>query len=117
EGIDLIVVQSYFVVQMRAGGTACRADVADHVAALHASARAHREAGKVAVARRIAVAMRDVDHIAVTVRPFRLHDDAVSGGAYGLADCGRDVDRVVRPRLAGERIGAPAEAVSEDAAH
>ena len=40
-----------------------------------------------------------------------------AGARTGLADGGGDVDRVVLCRLAGEGIGAAAEAVGEDAAH
>src|SRR5207253_3906802 len=59
---------------------------------------------------------RDVDDVAVAVGPLGLDHDAVGGGADALSDCGGDVDGVVRPLLARERVGAAAEAVGEDPA-
>src|SRR5207248_10243485 len=99
------------------GGAAGRADVADHVAALYVLPWAHREAGEVAIARRVAVAVGDVDDVAVAVGPLGLDHNAVGRGADALSDRGRDVDGVVRPLLARERIGAAAEAVGEDPAY
>src|SRR5207244_11715582 len=99
------------------GGAAGRAYVADDVAALHARAGLYRERRQVSVARRIAVAVREVDDVAVAVGPLGLDDDAVRRRAHGLSDRGADVDGVVRALLAGEWIGAAAEAVGEDAVH
>jgi len=50
ERIDRVVVQAHLVVQVRAGGAAGRADVADDVAALHVLSRLGRVARKMAVA-------------------------------------------------------------------
>src|SRR5688572_17635103 len=104
-------------MQVRAGGAAGRADVADDVAALHARAGTNGKARQMTVARRESVAVRDVDDVAVAVGPLGLDHDSVSGGANGLADRGGDVDRVVLARFTGEGIGASTEAVRENAAH
>src|SRR3954452_14263340 len=116
ERVDRRVVQAHLVVQVRAGGAAGGTDVADDVAALHVLSRLARVGRKMAVTRREAVAVREIDHVAVAVGPFGLDHDAIGGSADGLSDRGRNVDRVVRARLAGEWIGAPAEAVGQDAA-
>src|SRR6185295_725075 len=101
------------VVEVRAGGAAGGTDVAEDVAALDALSGTDREVRQVAVACRVAVAVRDIDDVAVAVGPFGLDHDSVGGGADGLADRGGDVDRVVLAGLTGERIGTAAEAVGE----
>src|SRR5438874_2438871 len=102
---------------MRSGGTAGRADVADHVAALDVVARMHGESRQMAVTRGVAVSMRDVDDVSVAVGPFRLHDDAIRRGADGLSDGRGDVDGVMRTWFSRKGIRAAAEAVREDASY
>src|SRR5690349_13269825 len=117
ERIDRVVVHAHFIVKVRTGGAAGGTDVADDVAAFHVLAGADGEAGEVAVARRVAVAVRDVDDVAVAVGPLRLDDDAVRGRAHRSADGRGDVDGVVLAGFTGEGIGTTAETVGEDAAH
>src|ERR1700739_493245 len=64
-GVDRDVVDANFVVKMGTGGAAALADIADHVAAVHALSRGHGEAGKMAIAGADPVAMIDHDGFAV----------------------------------------------------
>src|SRR6266436_5411199 len=65
--IDSFAVDARLVVQMRSGGAAGRADLADDLAGLDRVADLGVDAGEVAVARRHAVAVVDLDHLAVAV--------------------------------------------------
>src|SRR5690606_22457628 len=76
----------------------------DQVAALHHQARVVRVAGDVAVA------MVDLDGLAVTAAVVGEADHAVGHGHHRVADVGVEVDALVELATAAERIGATAEA-------
>src|SRR5690606_14654154 len=72
--IDRIAIDAGFVMQMRPGGAAGGADVANGLADADALADLDANGGEVAVAGGEAVAMVDLDHAAVAAVPAGLHD-------------------------------------------
>ena len=107
--IDRFVVDAGFVVQMRAGGAAGRADAADDVADLDVLADAHVDRRQMAVAGRELVAVVDLDHLAVAAVPAGGDDGAGGGGAHRIAGVAAHVHAGVHRRTTEERIGAHAE--------
>src|SRR5438034_7638930 len=98
---------------MRPGRAARRSDVADHVAALDGGADADRERTQMAVACRQPEPVLEHDEVAVIAGIGRRLDDAVGRGVDGLAFFGRDVETLMEPRLARERIASTAEGAGQ----
>ena len=113
--VDQLAVGENFVVQVRAGRAAGRADVADDVAALDVLARLDVERAQMAVARRQAEAVLEDDQVAVVAGVRRRLDRAVGRRVDRLALVGGDVDALMKARLAGERIAAAAERAGQPA--
>src|SRR5580700_6461657 len=67
--IDRFAIDAGLVMQMRAGRAPGRADPADHLAAANALADANVDLGEMAVAGGKAIAVIDLDHLAVTAAP------------------------------------------------
>src|SRR5947207_917065 len=67
--IDGVAVDAGFVIQMRTGGAAGRADLADHLADLHDIADLDVDCGEMAVAGGEPVAVIDLDHAAIAALP------------------------------------------------
>src|SRR6478609_9364636 len=112
-GIDGFAVDPRFIVQMRSGGAAGRADFTDHLADLHAIADLDVDLRKMAVAGGKPVAMVDLDHAAVAAAPARIDDLAVCGRAHGIARLGAEIEAGVHRGPAEEGIAAHAEAGGE----
>ena len=66
----------------------------------------HLDLRHVAVARREAVAVVDLDHLAVAAAPARGLDGAVGGGAHRVAGAAAEIEAGVHRRPAEERIGS-----------
>src|SRR4051794_13038474 len=75
--IDRFAIDAGFVVQMRSGRAAGRADPADGLADLDLLADLHFDLRHVTVAGREAIAVIDLDHLAVAAVPAGGFDDAV----------------------------------------
>src|ERR1700722_1245959 len=82
--VDRLAVDAGLVMQVRPGGASGRAHAADGLAGLDGLADLHVDLRHVAVARREAVAVVDLDQAAVAAAP---------AGRYHLA-AGGDVDRL-----------------------
>src|SRR3954466_2037653 len=96
-------------MQMRAGGTARRADAANDLADADRLSDLDVDRREMRVARRKAVAVIDLDHVAVAAVASRDRDGAGRGGARGFADVGAKVEPGMHRGAAQERIGAHAE--------
>ena len=86
--VDEVAVDDHLVVQVRAGGQPCFAEIAnglalDDVGALDDAAS---ETGHVIVGGHVAVGVLDFDPPPVACIPARLNDDAVAGGENRRAD-------------------------------
>src|SRR6516225_306058 len=68
-GVDGFAVDPRFIMQMRAGGAAGRADLADHLSDPDGVADLDVDLREMAVAGRKPVAMVDLDHAAVAAAP------------------------------------------------
>src|SRR5215831_4086345 len=68
-GIDRLIVDSHFIMQVWPGRTAGRAHQTKNVARINGLAYAHIDLRKVAIPRRQAAPMVNVDHIAVASLP------------------------------------------------
>ena len=111
-GIDRSVVDADFVVEVRAGGAAAEADIADGVAAMHVLAGGDGEAGKMAVARRDAVSVIHHDGLAVSAHEIGEGDYAVGGRDDWMAIVAADIYAAVKCAFTVEGIDALAEAAS-----
>src|SRR5256885_15585133 len=119
EGIGRLATVAVLEVDMRPGGVAGRALVADQLALAHAVAGLHLEAEEVAVKREevVAVSHDDVvaisDQLAVEQAGVGRHHDAVIGGKDGRALLVSDVDAGMEVGVAEpgrfERLTAGAE--------
>src|SRR5579872_5570644 len=89
-GIDRSVVDTNFVVKVRAGGAAAGADVADGIAAMNLLAGGDGESGKMAVAGRDAVAVVEHDGLAVSAHEVGEGDNAVGGSDHRMAVAAAD---------------------------
>ena len=110
--IDEASVDADFVVDMRAGREAGRADEADHLALADARAlfEIAGERGHVAVGGLVAVVVAEHDELAVARFPAGLFDDAVAGGEDRRAGRGRPVHAGVHLGVAEDRMAAQPEA-------
>src|SRR5688572_21798506 len=95
---------AHFEMQMRPGGAAGRAHLAQLAAALHHFALFHEQLLLVRVARDQIVAMVDVHHVAVLRVNAGENHDAVGCGHDGRAPVGQKIDAFVHGPLPGERI-------------
>src|SRR5262252_3546793 len=100
---------------MRTGRPAGRADVADHVAALHRVAGLHVIRAQMAVTRGQPERVLEDDQVAVVARITRGLHHAVSRRVDGLAFFSGDVDSRVVRGFAREWIAAPPEEAREAA--
>ena len=108
-GIDRFAVDADLVVQMRAGRAAARAEAAENVALRDLLAFGDQDFRHMAVAGRQAVAVVDLDHVAVAAHRARV-DDAAGGGRREFPAIGlQQIDAGVERRPAEERVGAIAE--------
>src|SRR5215831_15105406 len=94
---------------MRAGRAASRSDVADDIASAHRLSGLHREAAQVAIPRRQAKTMADLNQVAVIASVRGRLDGSIRCRVDGITFLRRDVDPLVKPWFAGERIAPPAE--------
>ena len=91
--VDRLAVDPDFVMEVASGRAAGRAHQADHVAALDALAGGDQRLGKVAVAGLDAVAVLELDEVAVAAAIiFGAADEAVGGGVDGGSDRSGEVD-------------------------
>src|SRR5688572_11834956 len=109
-GILRRAAEAHFEMQVRAGGAAGGADLADLPAPLHQVALAHHDLRGVRVARHEVVAVIDVDHVAVLGMEAGENHYAAGGGDDRRAVFGDEVDAFVHRPLPVERVDAPAEA-------
>ena len=110
--IDGPVVQPHLEMQMRAGGAAGGADIADDLALAdaHALADAARDAALVGVERHVAIVVADHDGAAIAAAPGGVGDDAIAGGVNGGAPGRAEIDAGVHFRIAQNGMAAHAEA-------
>src|SRR5690242_7065611 len=94
---------------MRAGRTAGRTYFPDDFADADELADLHIDLRQVAVTGRQAIAVIDLDHIAVAAFPARNRHAAGRGRAHGFADLSTQVDACMNRRAAQEWIHAHAE--------
>ena len=97
----------HFVMQVRTRGAAGRTDPAEHRAGLDFLAFGHQHLGHMAVAGRKAIAVIDLDHIAVAAERAGV-DDAPGGGGVDISApkaCTRSTPgcRAGRPRKGSGR--------------
>src|SRR3954468_18391377 len=89
---------------MRPGRAARRADAANDLSDADRLADFHLDCREMCVARRKAIAVIDLDHLAVTAVPAGRRDGTGSSRAGGLAGIGADVDTGVHRRPAHEWV-------------
>src|SRR5437763_16042704 len=89
--VDRLAVDARLVMQMRAGGAPSRADTADDLADPNSLPDFHIDCRKMRVARRKAVAVVDLDHLAVAAVPARDGHGAGRGRARRFPGVGTDV--------------------------
>src|SRR5882672_688058 len=117
-GIDRVAVDPGFVVQMRTGRSAGRADGADHLSDLDLIANLDADLRQMSVTGRQAVAVIDFDHAAVAASPSRRDHFSVRGRPHRVAHGGAEIEPGVHGGAAEEWIAADSEAGSEfDFAH
>jgi hypothetical protein len=117
ERIDRDAVAMDLEMKVRAGGEAGRADLADHLAAMHALAHPGQDPAHMAVIGLGAAAMVDRDHVAVPPVPAGELDPAVGDGDDLGAVAGAQVDALVHPGIIEDRMEAHAEAGGDPARH
>ncbi len=101
--IDWSVVDANFIVEVWPGGSAAQADIADGIATMDLLPRSDREAGKVAVARRDAVAMVHHDELAVSALEIGEGNYAIRRCDHRVALGAADSHPAVK---CGQRLGA-----------
>src|SRR5579864_1654123 len=102
----MAIVHEDFVVEMRAGGTSGRADIANDIATLDGLAGLYAEFAQMAVPRQQAESVVEDDEVAVISGVGRGFDRAVRRRVDGLPLFGRDVESLVKARLPGERVAS-----------
>src|SRR5262249_32004310 len=108
-----IAVDARLVVQVRTGGASGGPDAADDLADADALSFRHVDRGEMAITCRQAVAVIDLNHLAVAAAPSRRHPLAGRGGAHRVAGIGAHVEAGVHGERADERVHAHAEAGAE----
>src|SRR5258705_703958 len=108
--IDGLVVEPDLEMQMRTGGAAGASDRSDHLAGHDAVASPRAERGHVGVARPKAVAVVDLDDIAIARALADEGDLPAGGGENRRAHRGLEIKALVERGAAVERVGAIAEA-------
>src|SRR5215467_5178023 len=111
--IDGFAVDPRFIMQMRSGGAAGRANLADHLSDPDGIADLHVDLREMAIARRQPVAVIDLDHAAIAAGPSGRNDLAVGGSADEIACLCAKVETGVHGGSAEKRIAAHAEAGGE----
>src|SRR6266853_351254 len=111
--VDRFAVDPGFVVQMRTGRSAGRADGADYLTDSDQVADLHVDLGQMAVAGRQAIAVVDFHHAAGAAGPTRRDNFAVRGRPHRVAGCRAEIETGVYGRAAEERIVADPETGSE----
>src|SRR5262245_18836527 len=96
--IDCFAVDPRLVMQMRSGGAAGRADLADDLAGLDRVADLGVDAGEVAIACRQAVAVVDLDHLAIAALPAGECHRSVRSCAHRVTGVAAHVDAGVHRR-------------------
>src|SRR3546814_9475884 len=91
-------------MEVVAGRTAGRTDIAENIALLHLLPGAHDVGGHMAVARLDRIAMFDLDIIAIAAEALGAADDAVGGRLDRSAARRRNIDAVVACDPAGDRV-------------
>src|SRR5690606_25578337 len=104
ERVDLGAVAADLEMQVRAGGIAGRADLADDLAGADLGPDAGLDAAEVRVEGAQAVGVHDLDEVAVAAVAAGGADHALGRGQHARAGRGGDVDALVAARgaLAGE---------------
>src|ERR1700760_2800505 len=109
------VVDADLVVEVRAGGTAYAADVADDFAAVHILAGGDGESGEMAIESMDAVAVIEDDFLTVAAGGTCHQDGAVGRGADWLTHSSGDIDALVEGAFAIEGVLALAEGAGDGA--
>src|SRR3954469_4690129 len=99
--IDRVAVDSHLEVEVRPGGVAGGADVADYLALGDLLAAADGDARLVAVCRRDPAAVVDHREVAVALHPAAVDDDAGRGRMDGRSGRRAEVDALVDRAPAG----------------
>ena len=68
-GINGLINDPHLIMEVRPGGATRRANAAEHCAGVDSLTFTHGDGGEVAIARRDAVAVVDLDHLAVAALP------------------------------------------------
>src|SRR5690606_37461512 len=92
-------------VHVDPGGTPGRAGLGHLLAGAHQVAHLHRVAGVVGVAGDEAVAVVDLDHVAIAAAHARIADHAIGHAHHRVAGPGVEIDALVELVPATERIG------------
>src|SRR5690606_26639249 len=108
--IEHAAVPPDFEMHVGTGGTPGRARPGDLLAAAHQVADLHFQPRVVRVAGDVAVAVVDLDHLAVARAPAREADHAVGDCQDRIAGAGMEIDALVEAAAAAERIGPAAVA-------
>src|SRR5215469_5512435 len=111
-GIDRNVVDTNFVVKVRAGRAAALADITNHVAAVYALASGDRKTGKMPVTGADAVAMLNHDGLAIATQRVGQSHDAVGRRNDRGTVAGADVHAAMERAFSVERINTFSEAAS-----
>src|SRR6266702_400941 len=116
--VDRLAVDAGLVMQVRTGRAAGGADLAQHLADRHRLPDPDVDRGKMSIAGGEAVAVVELDHLAVAATPAGGRHRAVRRGADRIAYLRVDIQSRVHGGGAEERIDARAEARHEvDLAH
>ncbi len=107
--VDGGVVVPDFEVQVRAGRTAGRADIANDVALVDVLARMNRDGRHVAVTGFPILVVGDAYPAAVTAPPFGVFDDTIAGGLDRRTDRRGEVDAGMHLHEAEDRVETHAE--------
>lgn len=110
-GVDLFAVDQDFIMQVRAGGAAGGADIADDLALGDFAAvfQAFFEAVEVGVGGAVFFGVFDADEVAAGAFGAQEGDNAVTAGFDGSADRGGKVGSAVHFAIAEDGVAAQAE--------
>ncbi len=107
--IDRLAVDAGLVVQMRAGRTPGRTDPADDFADAHGLAYFHVDLGEMAVAGGQAIAVIDLNHVAIAAFAAGDAHSAGGGSVHRFSGFAAQVDAGVNGGPAQERVQTHAE--------